>query len=1040
MENNAFYCFHCMTKLPAPTDVCPHCGKPPAERSNMAHQLPEGTLLQNRYLIGCVLGQGGFGITYVGVDTRLGRRVAIKEFFPQASVNRHVTNGLQVTENSAGDGAFGTGLLRFLDEARTLVMFDDDPNIVNVQDHFEENGTAYIVMEYLEGESLKSLLDRRGPLPFAQVFDMLRPVMRALAGLHAKGLIHRDISPSNLMLLNNGQVKLLDFGAAREMTPEGENSLSVVFKPGYAPEEQYMSRSAQGPWSDVYSLCASIYKLITNVTPENPYIRMENDTLRPPRELGADISPAAEAALLRGMAIKRKDRYQTMDELAAAFEAAKTGAVPAEEPEEEVTFVGSAAAAEEIKKADVGKAPVPAPQAPPRNETPPVPAAETTIASVAPPAKPEEPKPGRAKEKPAEKPKKTGGKPKKKKKALLAVIIAAALLLAGVVSIALLSKKVEEDSEYQHFIDETITTETISKIVARDSTTNLSFSSCTVGDDVVRKLSSLKNLEVIRFTDCTGFTTLSPLSACPALTCITLDGFHEQSIDLNAVFGSEMPQVTTLEARQYTTISGLSALSRFGSLQRLHLNKNTFAAGETLPALPMLTNFEIESAALNGLDLSPLGSCSELTSFSASDTALPDISFLNGLSALSYVAVNNCGLISLEPLQSAVNLYELHASDNAIADLSPLTGKEKLTRINLNHNEIKDISPLAGMTNVFLLELNENNISDVTPLQDMAKLMRLSLGGNALTDISPLLGCKAMEHLIVSYNELTTLSGCDEMIRLTELQAKHNQLKDISALSNSTQLKTVYLSENELTDISVLAKSADHLNTVLLDDNKLTDISPLKDAPELYALSVNRNRLTSLSHLTGCAGLYAFSANGNQLTDISGLRDCTTLYGADLGENQISDISPLNETGATVMVLMLQNNRITDISSLNPLKEYKLLSLYNNAIRDFKGIAAMTAAQARDVLYVTLTERASLADIAASNYKKNVHLIDVPLDQQVEIETEFKEAHGEKDTFMASKPIFQTKEEADQDMAEARAELNKALSVTVWEPTPTEGE
>lgn len=310
---NLYLCPNCMEKISAGDKVCPKCGGS-TTTENEAHQLPVNSIVKGRYIVGKVLGAGGFGITYIGYDLKMNGKVAIKEFYMLNAVNRSQSLTVVPTNEKTGE-AFGKGKERFLGEAKVLAQFMDEPGIVQVRDFFEENGTVYIVMEYIEGETLSQYAKREGPQSFEKIINMLEPVMLALGKVHKKGLIHRDISPSNIMLEKDGTVRLLDFGAARVQSLMGERSLSVMLKPGYAPEEQYRSHGEQGPWTDVYAMCATIYRLITGKVPPISTNRIFQDDIVPPSKLGAKISPQEEAALMRGLAVKSSERIRSMDEL-----------------------------------------------------------------------------------------------------------------------------------------------------------------------------------------------------------------------------------------------------------------------------------------------------------------------------------------------------------------------------------------------------------------------------------------------------------------------------------------------------------------------------------------------------------------------------------------------------------------------------------------------------------------------------------------------------------------------------------------------------
>lgn len=313
------FCYSCMEVFSGDEPICPHCGAP-VRAETPVHQLRPGTVLDNRYLVGRSIGQGGFGITYIGRDNVLDMRVAIKEYYPNgySTRNHRVSDTVTITDDDR-DGFFRSGKEKFLREAKILAKFCDDPGIVGVRDFFEANGTAYIVMEYLNGVTLKEYITERGPLPARGVFDLMHPIITVLGKVHEHGVIHRDISPDNILLLPDGRPKLLDFGAAREVR-EGQ-SLSVMLKLGYAPEEQYRRKGNQGPWTDVYALCATMYFCLTGRAPEESIERVWNndENMVKPSEAGSDIQPRQEAVILKGLAVKGEDRYQSMAELEAAL-------------------------------------------------------------------------------------------------------------------------------------------------------------------------------------------------------------------------------------------------------------------------------------------------------------------------------------------------------------------------------------------------------------------------------------------------------------------------------------------------------------------------------------------------------------------------------------------------------------------------------------------------------------------------------------------------------------------------------------------------
>lgn len=287
--------------------------------------LPEDSILAGQYIIQDVLGQGGFGITYLAEDCQLKAKVAIKEFFPESIIMRQ--SGVpHVTVYSGGKlENFNYGLRCFLDEARVLAQFQGNPNIVGVRSYFEENNTAYFVMDYIEGVDLKTYIQRHGgKLGWVKTWDIMRQVMDALIEVHRRGIIHRDVTPDNILITGDRTVKLLDFGAARYSFGDRSQSLDVVLKAGYAPKEQYTRRGKQGPYTDVYSVAACFYTALCGYLPPESLDRMDKDELVPLSARGVQLPKNAEKAIMKGLEVQSEKRFQSMDEFRSAIIEGKT--------------------------------------------------------------------------------------------------------------------------------------------------------------------------------------------------------------------------------------------------------------------------------------------------------------------------------------------------------------------------------------------------------------------------------------------------------------------------------------------------------------------------------------------------------------------------------------------------------------------------------------------------------------------------------------------------------------------------------------------
>ena len=283
-----------------------------------------GYVLEKKYKVGRLLGRGGFGATYLAQDLNLRVSVAIKEFLPRQLVARSPT-GTRVYPYSGSEHAFRVGLDQFLSEARNLAKFRGHPGIISVLDFFPENGTGYMVMEYLDGNTLEQYIANVRRLDVQVALRLVVPVADALRACHAIGLIHRDVSPDNIFLTSDGQVKVLDFGAARFATGAQSTNLSVILKAGYAPFEQYQQNGRQGPWTDIYALTATLYRLVTGSLPVPAVDRVAAVPLPPASRKGVGVSAEFQALLDKGLALRSEQRYQTVDAFLADVQTVLAG-------------------------------------------------------------------------------------------------------------------------------------------------------------------------------------------------------------------------------------------------------------------------------------------------------------------------------------------------------------------------------------------------------------------------------------------------------------------------------------------------------------------------------------------------------------------------------------------------------------------------------------------------------------------------------------------------------------------------------------------
>ncbi len=301
-------CFRCFNEYCVDYEVCPYCGYIDGTAVEEPRYLQPGTQLQNRYIVGTVVGAGGFGITYSAWDTILNQKVAIKEYLPGEFSTRS-TGQTQVTiYGGEKTEQFKEGKEKFHEESIRLAKFQNIPGIVQIYSSFKENETVYIVMEYLEGETLESKLKREGKISEQETVEIILPILQALDVVHKEGILHRDIAPNNIFLTSEGEVKLLDFGAARSATGSHSKSLTVLYKEGYTPEEQYRSRGDQGPWTDVYACAATMYRMLTGKLPPGALERRRKDTLKEPSKNGAKVCRGTDIAIMNALNVEIKHR------------------------------------------------------------------------------------------------------------------------------------------------------------------------------------------------------------------------------------------------------------------------------------------------------------------------------------------------------------------------------------------------------------------------------------------------------------------------------------------------------------------------------------------------------------------------------------------------------------------------------------------------------------------------------------------------------------------------------------------------------------
>ena len=932
-------------------------------------------LINNRYELIRIIGKGGFGTTWYARDTKLDMPVAVKE--------------LSDTDPSRKK--------KFLREARTLARFAREPGIVNVRDYLEYNGKAYMVMEYLDGSDLNTKIAEGGPISFDAAYHLLRPVILVLGKLHAEGVIHRDVSPDNIRMQSDGTIKLLDFGAAWNTTSTENATTTITVKPGYAPYEQYAGKERQGPFTDVYAVCATLYKCITGVTPPDALKRAFYDEIKTPSLLGARITPAEEAILMQGLAVNSSDRIQSMEELARLLDKA----VGKSSPEMSGAFkssMGSAGAAGRANggrafKSSVGKRSSEADGA--HKDSPEKknsegngklqeqstqgyaphnyavqdqtahgyaaqsyaaqnynaqgqPAQSSSFVNSKQPGRDSAPDNIEKSDRKRRSESAYSGKPRRgiPKKPLIGLIM---LVAAAIGIVFFIFSRGENNDSYRKtgsgeavVLEKTpVTSERLQAIEKDANIKSLTLIRCELSDSMVEEISRITHLEKLRIDGCTGFTTLDPLADAPALNHLSITGqisneYIEGSVNLDGskLFTRDLPNVLTLSVTGSRIDGGTDCLGHFPNLETISLSL-------------------LEPYSIACIDKMPKLKEIELYDFDPSEN---DYLNLSGEEA--------------KHLYGHPQLEILIAEDSNLSDLGWAAECTKLRDLFLSNCLISDLSPLADLTDLKWLHLSNNKVESVLPLSGCEKLEEIRLSGNPLTSLSGLEGLKNLEELSISrtlVSDLTPLAGCQ---KLRSLKCRNAQISDLSGLENCP-LTYLCADGNQIADLIPLSANNTMVNLVV-SDNLLTSLTGCEQMIYLKKVIAARNALTGIEGIMNCSGIETLDVSNNQISELSPLQNSfTSLKNLNISDNLISEIEPLSVC-TSLENLNADNNEIKSLSPLEGCSKLTNIMAGNNALTDLSGL---TGKPELNAVMVDHNQIQSLAPLKGSI--KELHYLDI---------------------------------------------------------------
>jgi serine/threonine protein kinase len=803
-------CLCCFKELNEPKGVCPYCGCDNSTVANESHQIECGSILAGTYLIGKVLGQGGFGITYVAWDLNLDIKVAIKEYYPEGCVTRDTHTHITVlTYAGAKDVFFQKGKERFVGEARALAKFSGDTGVVGVRAFFYENGTAYIVMDFVEGETLKSYAARAGgKLPSAQVLSLFYPLIRSLAHVHENGLLHRDISPDNIMLRPDGTLALLDFGAARQISVMGEHSNTINVKHGYAPEEQYRTRGEQGPWTDVYALCATIYRLTAGVTPTEALDRMANDeALAPPSAYGADFTPEQESALMRGLALRAAARTQDLralaQELYGASAPAPSGSIPNARATAHPQSMSQPQTAERVSAAADAQPVVvhsgttgQEPSVQPRSDNL---AEQFQYAAGA----------------------NTPGNdvaPHDKKSKQFTILAAVSLLIClTLIVIAAIPQNAPTEAYYDSNTATQAPVESV--IVATPDPSIVVLWQDPILEAGIREALGKTNGEDITTGDLAYITKLDIAGD----TVVVNDDSYWPYVDTYSNMYSVDGGVTMLPITDQTI--SLNDLQWFYGLQTLNIVATSVNNCEALASCMALNTLLLD--ACGDIDLNWFSGMQNLIYLNIADCRNIVLQGAQGIS-LDSLSLSNCGTLSGSELAEYSRIKSLSLWMCPLEASEELGKMINLTGISLGDTGISNVDFLSNLTNLEWLSLSESGVKSVPSLEQARNLTGVFFSYCGLDDAdmrlvayNPNMNAFSMNGCNVS--DLTFLSSLTNMDHLSFISTS---IKDLSPISNLTRLTSLWMCDTKITDISVLSNFR-NLRTLAIAGAKIKDYSPL---------------------------------------------------------------------------------------------------------------------------------------------------------------------------------------------------------------------
>lgn len=846
-------CYGCMKELSVDNAVCPHCHYE-SGLDDASSNLPEGTLLAKKYTVGRVLGHGGFGITYIAIEMETRRVLAIKEYFPSEYATR--TIGETKVAKFSGEKAkrFEEGLSRFIKESKILEKYNDVVGIVSAVDVFKENATAYIVMEYIEGMSLEAYIQAcGGTLDTDTAIGIMMPVMDSLREVHKSGLIHRDISPDNIYITIDGRVKLLDFGAAKQLTGEKSKSISVILKQGYAPEEQYRSKGKIGPWTDVYSVAATIYRMITGSVPVEPMERSIGTRLDRPTVMGIDMTDKQEKTLFKALEVKYTDRYQTIDGFQhtllgmrkkvslnfnankyAIKERGKYRRVLAKYGVAVMTFMTLIVGVFVYNDSIVHNLPDDL-----------VVSAQADVAG--------------------------------KKVDVIPDIRG----LSNQEARFVLEEKgivVKEVYDYSEAIEknDVVSQSTVTSVLSENQLVVITVSNGSSEivrfndinlEERVKEVLELKEEEEIRRGD-----------------IVDIVSFDANELGIGDLTGMEYFRDLELLSLSGNRISNISVLKSLDKLKTLDLSSNSINTFKVNGAFDSLETLNLNGNTIPSLELS--NSLNNLKTLDVRNNVLSKIEITNSLNETESFLFSNCYTEEFIASDSFANLVYIDGSSNKLTNIKAISDITNLKTIDFASNKVIELPDFGQMSNLESLDLSENNLTTVSFVSENKYMKELNLKGNDIDEIVSIEGMVNLKKLDLTLNKLKSVSTLQVLKQLEELKLNGNMINSSYGINKLDSLEYLDLSNNDLT-IATYINNLSKLEELNLQGNQLKSTNGIGQMESLLTLNLSNNEIKTMYTMQGLTRIKELNLSNNLLPYIEKVSSLKSLESLDVSENMI---------------------------------------------------------------------------------------------------------------------------------------------------------